>query len=409
MPNNPHRARRTPLLPLALAFAAANLVAGLVYPLIPVVLTERGGLTPREFGLFFALASIAGGTAFPLWGLVADGRLGRPRTLAIALGLLGSLGAVAFVGPIALVPLAIFCFLIAESALAPVLDALALDALHGRTALYGRLRSAGSGGYALAAIGASPLILLGGEIAHAIAIAAAALIGLVAALRLPRRRIEPASRPHLRDLVALPRRAPVFGRFLLIALLAALPLAAFLTWFGPLLRLRGFEPGLAAAAAGGTALFEIPALLLASRLGERYGWRSLLIAGAALYAVPLALVALPLGLPLPLLLAARISSGIPFALLMTGAVVMVRELAPKELVATGQGLLQLVVFGGAPAIASLIGGFFWAEVGALSLLTLAVAGPVAALWAWRCLPARSRIHHTANDRGVEPAVFEPPA
>ena len=408
MPNT-NGTRRTPLLPLALAFAAANLVAGLVYPLIPVLLTGRGGLSAREFGLFFSLASIASGVAFPLWGLVADGRLGRPRTLALALLLLGSLGATAFAGPIGLVPLAIFTFLVTESALAPVLDALALDALHGRTALYGRLRSAGSAGYAIAAIGASPLILFGGEGAHAIAIGVAAVIGMSAALRLPRLRIEPASRPHLRDLIALPRRAPVFGRFLLIATLAALPLSGFLAWFGPLLRFRGFEPGLAAAAAGGTALLEIPALLVASRIGERYGWRALLIAGGLLYALPLVLVALPLGLPLPVLLAVRISSGIPFALLMTGAVVMVRELAPKELVATGQGLLQLAVFGAAPAIASMLGGLLWVEIGPLSLLPLAVAGPTAALWAFRCLPARSTIHHTATDRGVEPAVFEPPA
>ena len=401
--------RRAPLLPLALAFAAANLVTGLVYPLIPVLLTGRGGLSAREFGLFFALASVVSGAAFPLWGLVADGRLGRPRTLALALILLGSLGGVAFFGPIALVPSAIFLFLIAESALAPVLDALALDALHGRTRLYGRLRSAGSAGYAAAAIGASPLLLLGGETAHAIAIGIGAGIGLIAALRLPRLRIEPASRPHLRDLVALPRRAPVFGRFLLIALCAALPLAAFLTWFGPLLRLNNYEPGLAAAAAGGTALIEIPALLVASRLGERYGWRALLIAGASLYVVPLTLVALPLNLSLPLLVAIRISSGIPFALLMTGAVVMVRELAPRGLVATGQGLLQLVVFGGAPAIASVVGGFLWSEIGSGSLLFLAAGGPIAALTAWRCLPARSTIHHTTSDRGIEPAVFEPPA
>ena len=93
--------RRAPLLPLALAFAAANLVTGLVYPLIPVLLTGRGGLSAREFGLFFALASVVSGAAFPLWGLVADGRLGRPRTLALALILLGSLGGVAFFGPIA--------------------------------------------------------------------------------------------------------------------------------------------------------------------------------------------------------------------------------------------------------------------------------------------------------------------
>jgi PPP family 3-phenylpropionic acid transporter len=402
-------ARRTPLLPIAIAFAAANLVAGLVYPLIPVLLTERAGLTPREFGLFFALGSLLGGVAFPLWGLVADGRLGRPRTLAFALALLGGFGALAFAGPVFLVPLLLLAFLFAESALAPVLDALALDALHGRTALYGRLRGSGSAGYALAAIGASPLILFAGETAIAVAVGAAASIGLLVALRLGRRRIEPASRPHLRDLVALPRKAPAFGRFLLIMIAAALPLSGFLTWFGPLLRLNGFAPELTAAAAGLTALLEIPFLLLAARIGDRTGWRALLVGSAIAYAFPLLLVALPLGLPLPVLVALRVLSGIPFAFLMTGAVVMVRELVPRELVATGQGLLQLAVFGLAPAIASLGGGLLWAEAGGLALLPLALAGPIAGIAAWRLLPSGKTIHHTDGDRGVEPAIFAPPA
>ena len=404
-----HRTQRHALLSLGVAFAAANLAVGILYPLAPVLLTGRGGLTEREYGLFFAIASIVGGIAFPVWGLVADGRLGRPRALALALGAGGVLGALALAGPVFLVPLAILAFYAAESGIAPVLDALALDVLHGRTSRYGRLRSAGSGGYAIAAIGATPLIALAGIETLAVVVGGLALVGVAIALRLRVSRVEPGTRPHLRDLVGLPRRAPAYGRLLLVATAGSLPLASMLAWFAPLLRERGFDPGLAAAAAGFTALIEIPVLLLAGRIGERWGWRAPLVWGAALYTVPVGILAMPLDLSMPVLIALRASTGVAFALFMTGSVVMVRELVPPRLVATGQGVLQLVIFGVGPAVAGIVGGLLWPLIGSATLGLFAVGGAVAAVAARLSLPAGQHIHHDRDDRGVEPAVFEPAA
>jgi MFS family permease len=182
-----------------------------------------------------------------------------------------------------------------------------------------------------------------------------------------------------------------------------------LAWFAPLLRERGFEPGLAAAAAGLTALVEIPVLLLAGRIGERWGWRAPLVWGAALYTVPVGILAMPLDLPMPFLVALRASTGVAFGLFMTGAVVMVRELVPPRLVATGQGVLQLVIFGVSPAIAGILGGLLWPLIGSATLGLFAVGGAAAAVVARLSLPAGHQIHHDRGDRGVEPAVFEPAA
>jgi MFS family permease len=125
--------------------------------------------------------------------------------------------------------------------------------------------------------------------------------------------------------------------------------------------------------------------------------------------VPVGILAMPLDLSMPVLIALRASTGIAFALFMTGAVVMVRELVPPRLVATGQGVLQLVIFGVGPAVAGIVGGLLWPLIGSATLGLFAVGGAVAAVAARLSLPAGQHIHHDRDDRGVEPAVFEPAA
>ena len=51
-----HRTQRHALLSLGVAFAAANLAVGILYPLAPVLLTGRGGLTEREWEPYPPLA-----------------------------------------------------------------------------------------------------------------------------------------------------------------------------------------------------------------------------------------------------------------------------------------------------------------------------------------------------------------
>ena len=400
-----HRPRS--LLPLALLFAAGNLSIGLVFPIISVLLQERAGMSERELGFFWGIASIAGGIAFALWGLAGDGRLGRRRGLALAIALYTGAAVLAMVGPEAAVPSALLAFLVAESGLAPLLDTITLDALAGRTAQYSRLRSAGSAGFGIAALALTPLLTVLGWEGLAVATAVAGLIGVITALRLRERPVRDETRPHLRDLIALPRRAPAFGRLALIAAIAAIPAAAIFQWFPPLLRDHGFDPRLAPLGSGLTALLEVPVLFLAARFGERSGWRAPFVTGALLYVPIVALMALPL--PLPALMALRMSLGVSYAFLISGAVVLVRELVPERLVATGQGLLQLSLFGAAPALAGLLGGVLWPVLGSWSVAVLALFGLVGGVAGWRFLPVGRSVHHTPGDRGIEPVAIEPPA
>lgn len=392
---------------LALLFAAGNLSIGLVYPIISLILQERAGMSERELGLFWGIASLAGGLAFALWGLAGDGRLGRRRGLALAIALYTGAAVLAMVGPEAAVASALFAFLVAESGLAPLLDTITLDALAGRTASYSQLRSAGSAGFGVAALGLTPLLALFGWGGLAVATGVAGLIGVLTTLSLRERPVLSETRPHLRDLINLPRRAPAFGKLALIAAISAIPSAAIFQWFPPLLRDHGFDPRLAPLGSGLTALLEVPVLFAVARLGARSGWRLPFVAGALLYVPIVALMALPL--PLPALIALRMSSGVAYALLISGAVVLVRELVPAHLVATGQGLLQLSLFGLAPAVAGLVGGVLWPLIGSGSVAVLALFGLVGGIAGARLLPVGHTVHHTKGDRGIEPVAIEPPA
>ena len=392
---------------LALLFGVGNLSIGLIFPILSVILQERGGMSERELGLFWGIASLAGGLAFAIWGLAGDGRLGRRRGLALAISLYTGAALLAMVGPVVAVPTAVFLFIVAESGLAPLLDTITLDALAGRTAHYSRLRSAGSAGFGVAALAVTPLLVAVGWGGLALATGIAGLLGVVTTLRLRERPVRDETRPHLRDLISLPRRAPAFGRLALVGAIAAIPAATIFEWFAPLLRAHGFDPRLAAVGSGLTALFEVPMLFLAAKIGERYGWRAPFVAGALLYVPIVALMSLPLSLPA--LMALRMSAGIAYAFLISGAVVLVRELVPGHLVATGQGLLQLSLFGIAPALAGLIGGALWPIIGEAAISFLALFGLVGGLAGWALLPVGHSIHHTAGDRGIEPVAIEPPA
>lgn len=404
MPNHPAKSSTARL---ALLFAAGNLSIGFVYPIISLILQERAGMSERELGLFWGIASIAGGLAFAGWGLAGDGRLGRRRGLALAIALYTGAAVLAMVGPEAAVPSALLAFLVAESGLAPLLDTITLDALAGRTASYSRLRSAGSAGFGIAALALTPLLAAFDWIGLALVTGIAGLVAVLTALRLRERPVRGETRPHLRDLIGLPRRAPAFGRLAFIAAIAAIPSATIFEWFVPLLRDHGFDPRLAPVGSGLTALVEVPVLFAVARFGERAGWRAPFVAGALLYVPIVAAMALPL--ELPALMALRMSAGIAYALLISGAVVLVRELVPAHLVATGQGLLQLSLFGLAPSLAGLLGGTLWPLFGPASLVALSAFGLIGGIAGARLLPEGRSVHHTRGDRGVEPVAIEPPA
>ncbi len=354
-------------------FTLVGVAEASILPFLPIVLKDHG-LSAAEIGVALAVAALAGFVSTPLWGHAADGRLGAAHALAIA-----STAAAIAVVPLTVVDsffaLTIIVVLItaARSAMASLTDAIALEQLGDDRAQYGRVRLWLSLGWALSAC-VWGIVLQTGSLdwlpwiyATCVLVVAFASysVGGGRAVR------EPTPTGARRTmLVAL---AP----FLLSLLLL---FAAFNATFSFVsLRIRELGGGLfvVGAATALQAIAEAPVMRITPRLNRVLGHRVLYVVGSLFFIVAFVAWAF-LDDPLAIALV-KLIAGVGFALVYVGSVLLVDDLVPPALRATGQGLAKAVSFGLSPILGSLAGGAVYDYAGPRALfLTCAGAALVAA-------------------------------
>jgi PPP family 3-phenylpropionic acid transporter len=395
---------------------------GVFYPFMGVILQSRG-FSPTEIGFVQSGAALAFTVAVPIWGHLADVVLGRSRALAIsAAGSAAALGGFMVPGLAGgYLAASLVGYLAFESAMAPLADALAVNALADQPRRYARARLLSSLGFAACSILAGVAYQAAGYGPAPFVYAAAALV-IVAISRfvpdVPRlapvhlgapesavssgasiarstgARPAPArsarSRPRTPGMGAFGlalRLQPRLGGLLLALVMVHVGMLAGFTFLA--LRLVDLGGGASAVAlsAGLSALAEIPGMAIAPWLVGRVGLRATMAAGMLLYAACMAAWAV-LASP-ELIITTRFASGIAFAWITVAAVLTIGQLLPDRLQATGQGLYQTVGFGVASVVANAAGGLVFGSGGALVLFSgcaaLAAGGAVVA---WRVAPAR---------------------
>jgi len=339
-------------------------------PFIPLLLRDRG-LDPQALGAALALMSAVGFASGPVWGYLADRVIGRERTLAVCLvGTVGgalllmfahSEAALALTGSVA------WFFRAPNMALA---DALALDRLgpHRRDA-YGSVRLWMSASFAVGAIVWGAVIETAGIGVMAPVYAAstavnAALVVFVFRGRWPRP-LEPdtEARP-LRVVVA----APAFMLFLVALFLSFAPYTATYNFAAVRISALGGGAVFVGLAAGLQAAGEVPSMIATSKLARRRpahlfalgaGFSVIVYVVWAVVADPAALAAM------------RIVGGLGFGLTSVAMVVIVDELVPVSLRATGQAAAKAVSTGFAPVVGLFGGGLVYGYLGAPTLFVLA--------------------------------------
>ncbi|HSO30007.1 MAG TPA: MFS transporter, partial [Candidatus Sulfomarinibacteraceae bacterium] len=137
---------------IRILFLLVGAILGVFYPFVSAILLELG-FSPEEIGLTTAIAALAFTISVPIFGHFADVVLGRVAALRIAA--VGSsvavLGLLLDVPPVA-VALLIVVYAGFESALAPLSDALAVNALARAPRAYARTRMLTSFGFAGASV-----------------------------------------------------------------------------------------------------------------------------------------------------------------------------------------------------------------------------------------------------------------
>ena len=379
-------------------FTLLGMSEATVLPFFPLLLHERG-LGPAEIGLVLAGMALASFLANPVWGYAADRRLGAERAIVASAGGSAVLAALLLLSADSTVAFAAVACLFAgwRSPLVSLADAVALERLpqEGRDD-YGRVRLWLSAGWAAAVLvwGAAleagtiellPVLYAGMSVAVAL-LAYFDLGGRARRIRVPE--------PHPTGGGRVPR---VLLAFMLCLLLVNAAFAA--TWNFLALRILdvgggAFLVGLGASLQAGA---EVPVMRATPRLARRIGQRGIFVAGCLIYAV----VFLTWGFlsDAAAITALRLIAGIGFALIYVGSVVIVDDLVPARLRATGQGWTKAISFGLAPVAGALLGGLLYEFAGArvMFVAASALAGGAAAM-AWLA---------AAHARAREAAVATP--
>ncbi|MEA2025758.1 MAG: MFS transporter, partial [Chloroflexota bacterium] len=285
-------------------YAMQGIAFGLLMP-FPVPLLVARGMGPAEIGFILGVSGLVSLVAYPVWGAIADGWLGRRRTIvltALTAAIGGLLIMLAGSDP-AVLTLALSVALAGVLSWGPLIDALTLGELGEGSSDYGRIRVWASVGWAFsAAVGGAVWMAAGPEpVFTAFIISSLLMAGLVLA---PARAVTPAAGATPADAAtheALPRPSlrswlPLFLTPVLLGFLAGLLITSIgehASWRFISLRILDqgggvFLVGLAAAL---PAIVEIPVFASSRRLAAQMGLRWLFVSGAIVAAVLMALVA----------------------------------------------------------------------------------------------------------------------
>jgi len=373
---------------LATLYALAGISLGLILPFTVPLLAERG-LGAVEIGLVMSLTGVAALVSYPVWGAIADGWLGRRRTVAVA-ALLAAVGGVSLMlagdDPLALA-LALTVVIVGTLAWNPLIDALALAVLGDGSSDYGRLRLWGSLGWAASALSAGVVWTLVGPTPVFLGfVMAALLVGGLVLLPLPEEAegghagegFAGDARPPLRSWLPLVGTPLMLG-FLLGLLVTSLGEHASWRFIGLRILDQGGGVFLIGLAASLPALVEVPVFLSSRRLAGHFGLRRLFVGGAAVAAIIMGLIAVA---PEPWMVAGlRTLDGVSYAMRYTAMVLIVGALLPRSLFAFGQSVAWFVYAGIAPIVADAVGGFIYETFGAEALflatmVALAVGGAI---------------------------------
>jgi PPP family 3-phenylpropionic acid transporter len=362
-------------------FVLFGLVIASFFPFFALFLDERG-LDPSEIGVVVAAMAAARIATNPVWGSLADTRLGRRSVLRMTLagGVVAATLLSAFGDGLTTVLLTGTLLAAFNGSVGPNIDALALTHLgRERMTNYGRIRAWESMSYATACIAFGALLQrIGVTWLMAVNAASMGAVLLWTLTLTPDRPAHRAEHGRMGAVGAVFRTAPRFWGFLAGSLVLWTGFNGAWNFLALRIESRGGGPLLIGIGTALGGLVEVTVMLASGRLIRRVGLRIVYGLGALAYATVFLLWGLVRSAVLVSVLATF--EGLGFALLFTSSVQIVGRLLPQSLYSTGQSLISTVSFGVAPIVGGAVGGLVYQHLGPQSLYmgasVLAVAGGV---------------------------------
>jgi MFS transporter, PPP family, 3-phenylpropionic acid transporter len=352
-----------------------------------LVLAGRG-LDAREIAFSLAMPQVARIVAPSLWGWLADAwgarYAGARRAIVIfsSFAMLAGFVFLHFCESAGAVALTLLLMSLASAGASPLVEAITLSALEGRTGQYGPIRLWGSIGFILAVLGVGAWLDLAGASALT-----GILIGLGAAscavsLALPQG--APAAGRHGGERLGAVLRRPGVIAFFGACLCMTAAHGTLTVFYSIYLEQAGFSTTLIGVLWTLGVAAEIVLFLRLPQVMRRFPLRALLLFSFA--CAVLRFLATGWGADsLAVLAAAQLLHAATFGAFHAASVAAVHRLFPGPLAARGQALYSSIAYGLGGAVGSLVAGWSWVALGAsasfaLSALFACVGG---VLVAWR--------------------------
>lgn len=391
-----------PIRRASLTYAVYFTALGASWAYLPVYYRDLG-LGLATIGLLTAFSAGIQLVASPAWGLLSD-RYPRSRAGLPAAALVAAAGStvLALTGGSAVLPISVAVMSIGLAGIGPVLDARTLELLGDRASRYGEIRAIGSFVFVLTSLVVGVLLDRAGTGALFIVYVPALLGTAIAGLRIPRSGGRP--RHTARRGVGAVIRAPGILAFLGGALVTWALVTAVNSFYSIQVIALGGSPQLVGVVWAIGAAVEVPVMFSHRRLAERIGPGSVLLLGAAAYAVRAALAAA--SPDARFLVAIAPLEGLGYGLLFPGSVGFIAARAPSGLAATAQGVLSATL--GLSAIAgSALGGIIAGSTSMETMFAVAAVGGVAGAVLLAAAARTPSPVGSAPEPGLEPTAIEP--
>ena len=372
----------TPAPRLSAYFCAYFLYAGAVVPYFALYLAARG-YDAGQIAVVLAMPQLARVVAPAFWGWVAD-RTGAARAIVVlsAAAVLGGFALLAaFEGYAATVAVMLGMSLISAGAL-PIVEALTLGSLEGRTERYGPIRLWGSVGFIVGVLATG---------AWLDAQAPQSLLGVVialAALTLAVSFAMPAGRVTGVPVTADPRLMAIAARPGVLAFFAAcicmnVAHGTLYAFYSIYLEAEGYSKTAIGVLWTLGVLAEIVLFLFLPRLLRRYSLRAVLAASLGCAVLRFAVIGWGVHF-LWLLVFAQLLHAATFGAYHASSVAIVHRLFTGRLQARGQTLFSSLAYGLGGTAGTLLAGWSWTALGPELSFTLSaafgLAGAVLVIW-----------------------------
>ncbi|HYE82743.1 MAG TPA: MFS transporter [Clostridia bacterium] len=324
------------------------------YPYLPLYLEDRK-LSYTQIGIVFALNSLTGIIAQPIWGYVTDKHLTKKKTLFIA-SIFCTVLAFNFlaVHSFSYILASIAVLLVFQSITSPMLDAYSYEVIDRTNSFsYGQVRLMGSVGFALVSLALGKVIQLTDITASFIVYSVLFMITAYLVCGIKSEGKSSIKRPSIKDVLDTMKQLK-FMIFVFSVLLANIALGANSSYISVLVKETGGNVAILGFVWFVIATSEIPAFFFGSRLQRRFGELNIYLFAVGLYILRFFLCSMEQSYMT--VIAIQFMQSVTFPLYLMGAMQYLYKIVPEHIKASGITLLTSLGFGLGSFIGNLYGG-----------------------------------------------------